>query len=320
MGKIGVIANGRARFHAKNPKSVDEIRAALGDHGYVFETREVGDLVGAAQRFKDDGVDLIAISGGDGTTSVTLGKLLEIYPTGELPPIVLLTSGTMNTVARSMGTARGRPARLTKALVEQRQAGKDFEIVERTLMRVEGRLCFLFGCGVLVRFLEAYYRDGAGQPTPLTAVRTLSRLLGSTLVGGSTARRMVERIDVDITVDSEVWPRTSYTAIAAGTVMEIGLGFRPFYRALEKKGTFHLLGIHLSPGRFALQLPNIYRAQPIRSDGVRDGLASSAILTTPEGRLAYMADGDIYEVEGPLRLEAGPSVRFALLRTSTNSG
>ena len=61
----------------------------------------------------------------------------------------------------------------------------------------------------------------------------------------------------------------------AGTVDQIGLGFRPFYRYGEP-GKFHILGIHTSPLGFVKKLPDIWRALPMGAEHTREMCGVSA--------------------------------------------
>ena len=117
-------------------------------------------------------------------------------------------------------------------------------------------------------FLAEYY--AGGEPTPLIAAKTLARGVGSTLVHGEMIQRMARPFRGSVELDgNKVWPENDYLAIAAGTIDQIGLNFRPFWRYAERPGTFHALGIHASPLRFVAELPRIWRAEPMREGGPR---------------------------------------------------
>ncbi|MFO0680241.1 MAG: hypothetical protein U0169_27205 [Polyangiaceae bacterium] len=62
--------------------------------------------------------------------------------------------------------------------------------------------------------------------------------------------------------------------MCAGTVDQIGLNFRPFRRVDERPGAFHALGITASAASLVLELPRIFRADPMR-----DGKAHDAVTT-----------------------------------------
>src|SRR5690606_27269052 len=103
-----------------------------------------------------------------------------------------------------------------------------------------------------------------------------------------------------------------YLAIGAGTVEQIGLGFRPFYRANVDHGAFHLLGIHASPLGFVQRLPNVYRGLPMGAAHTYDKATRGAVLEARSGVVDYMCDGDIHSHKGPLEISLGPLVRIVL--------
>ncbi len=314
MTRIGVIVNTTAKYHRRHPRAVDAMRRAVGEHGLLAETRTLDELEAAAADFQRQGVDLLAVGGGDGTTSLTLTTFAGVYGVGALPPVAMLRGGTMNTIANSVGVRRASPLRLLSDLVQGAAAGRPLRTTERLAIDVNGRLAFLTGTGAVYGFLHEYYSAGNPFPTPWTAVKTLARGVGSAIVMGETVRRMAAPIEATVTVDGgEPWPLRKYISVAAGTVDQIGLGFRPFYRATEDLQRFHLLGIHTSPAGLVARLPRVWRAKPIGGERhVHEALATEAVIETASGRVNYMVDGDVTHTEGPLVLRAGPRVRFVV--------
>src|SRR5690606_30286641 len=154
-------------------------------------------------------IDVLGISGGDGTNGTTITGFLDVYQGNALPQIAFLRGGTMNTVANSVGVRRGRPEglldRLCRAYVQR--AARPLADVERHVMciRAEGarpsaggasasgaprsvrspplatKYGFNFGTGVVCGFLSEYYAYGQ-PPNPLVAAKTLLRGVGSAAV------------------------------------------------------------------------------------------------------------------------------------------
>jgi diacylglycerol kinase family enzyme len=143
------------------------------------------------------------------------------------------------------------------------------------------------------------------------AARLLGRAIGSAIVGGSLARQLTRRFQARVTVDGLTWARDDFLTVAAACVEQIGLGFRPWYRAAEP-GTFHILGIHApTPLSIIAELPRIRRGAPMRRHKVIDQVAREAIFEADE--IEYIVDGDTYKVPGRLRVAAGPKLRFIRL-------
>ena len=335
---IGVVLNPRSRRNLRDPRAEARLAQTLGDHGVVRAARSIDELYRIAEDFRRDAIDVLAISGGDGTNHVTLTGFLDVYGRATIPQVALLRGGTMNTVANSVGVSKGRPEGILGRLIRDyaRRANAPMENVERHVMRIaptsggKAHYGFLFGTGVMCGFLADYYRDG--EPSPLVAAKTLARGIGSAFIGGPTIRRMAEPFRGSVSLScrprdehplhggdrrEEDWGERDYLAVAAGTIAHIGLNFKPFYRYRERPGHFHMLGIHASPVGFVRELPRIHRGEPMRPDKAFDALAERAVVRRPAedgGRLRYMIDGDLHESDGDLEVTIGPKVTLVVVR------
>ncbi len=177
----------------------------------------------------------------------------------------------------------------------------------------KGRFGFLFGTGVVHGFLAEYYRYGA--PSPLVAVKTLARGVGSALVGGGTISRMAKPFQGTVSFDDgTTWTERPFLAVAAGTISHIGLQFKPFYRHAELPGRFHMLGIHASPLSFVRELPRVHRGEPLRPGKALEALAARAIVSGADGTVPHMIDGDLHEARGDLEVAIGPRVKLVVSR------
>lgn len=309
---IGVVVNPLARRHRRDPEAASRLRRIVGAQGLVRESRSLDDLEAIADEFRTRGVDLLAVGGGDGTNALTLSTFRRVWGDRPLPRLALLRGGTMNTVANAVGVPRRRPEELLGRLVERVAARESITTVEHKTLDVGGRLGFLFGTGVIYGFLAEYYRDGDPFPTPWTAFTTLARGSASAFVGGETIQRIVKPFEAELVVDGVLWPTRRYFSVGAGTVDQIGLGFRPFYRANESAETLHVLGIHTSAVGFVVALPRIHLGRGMGPRKVREALAKEITLRTPDGVVEFMIDGDLHRAEGPLEVRVGPRVRIVV--------
>jgi diacylglycerol kinase (ATP) len=298
--RIGVIANPAAAGHRRRPDLGDAFRTAVGDPALVIEPPDVGAIDGAVAALRASGVDGLAISGGDGTVHRVVTAIQRVYG-GAAPPVALLPSGTMNTIARGVGVV-GRPERALAAAVSGRST-----VRPRTTIDVgQGRVGFLVGTGFWARFLRDYdARSGRG---PLRAAETLGAGLWSTLVGGDLVRRWFEPFDADVVWDDAPLPDRRFTMVAAGTVDQVGLGFAPFRRVADHPGSFGALAFVSPPSRVAQQLPRLYRGMPPSSPD-RGGLAHALSLRS-ETQFDWAVDGDPMPPTTRLDLRAGPSLRL----------
>ena len=323
---IGVVLNPKSRRNLRDPRAALRLARTLGDHGVVREARSIDELYRIAEDFRRVDIEVLAISGGDGTNHVTLAGFLDVYGGATMPQVALLRGGTMNTVANSVGVTRGRPEGVLGRLIRDyaERATAPLENVERHVMRIGPRggsarsdqrthYGFLFGTGVVHGFLAEYYRDG--EPTPLVAAKVLARGIGSAFIGGEMIRRMARPFRGSVVLDDgTTWDERDYLAIAAGTIDQIGLAFKPFRRWDEAPGRFHMLGIHASPIGFVKELPRIHRSEPMRPGKAYEAVSTRAIVRSADGVLRYMIDGDLHETRGELEVSIGPRVRLVVVR------
>ena len=313
MPGIGVVLNPKSRKNLRNPGAATRLARTLKDHGIVREASSVDQLYLIAEEFKAQSIDVLGISGGDGTNHVTLTGFIDVYGGSAFPQVAFLRGGTMNTVANSVGVRRGPPEGLLGRLVREyaENALSPLAGVERHVMRIGKHYGFLFGTGVVHGYLAEYYRTG--EPSPLIAAKTLLRGIGSTIVRGEMVKRMAKpfrgRVSFD---DGTKWEERDYLAIAGGTIDQIGLNFRPFYRYAEQPGAFHLLGIMTTAVGLVRDLPRIWQAQPMRPGKTYEATCPRAIIESADGIMRYMIDGDLHESPGPLDVTIGPRVRIVV--------
>src|SRR5579872_2830985 len=146
---IGVVFNPKSKHNLRDPSAAARLARRLGDGGTVREARSLDELYRIAEDFRRADIDVLGISGGDGTNHVTLTGFIDVYGGHALPEVAFLRGGTMNTVANSIGVRRERPegllGRLVRAYAER--ASEPLCNVERRLMRIGDTYGFLFGTG-----------------------------------------------------------------------------------------------------------------------------------------------------------------------------
>lgn len=313
MSGIGVVLNPRSRRNLRDPEAMRRLARKLEGHGVVREAHSIDELYRIAEDFQRLKIDLLGISGGDGTNHVTLTGFIDVWG-GALPQIAFLRGGTMNTVANSVGVRRGKPDGLLSRLIQDyaQRASRPLVDVERHVMRIGDHYGFLFGTGAVSGFIAEYY--AGGEPSPAVAAKVLARGIGSALVRGAMVRRMCTPFRGSVELDDgTIWEERAYFSVAAGTIDQIGLNFRPFRRYDEKPGVFHMLGIHTSPMGFVADLPRIWRAEPMRPGKTYEALARVATVRSAGAPIQYMVDGDLHEItERELEISIGPKVRIVV--------
>jgi diacylglycerol kinase (ATP) len=299
---IGVITNPRSKANKRNPLKMRQLAYLLGTRGATEATRSIDDLYRAAEEFKAAGIDILGINGGDGTIHVTLTAFLKVYGTDPFPKVAILRGGTLNTIARGLGI-HGDTQELLYDVIDKYHQGEELVTVERNILQVGEDFGFIFGNGIIANFLDAYYASGA--PSPWMGFKMLMHAVGSAMIRGSFSKRIFKRFAGHVTVDGERWAREDFLTLAASTVPEIGLGFRPFYRYDEKPGHFPLVGFHTTPFGMCTALPTVFRGKAVRRDKCISVVTKDVDIQSEEP-WSYTVDGDMHAGVKSLRIRTGP--------------
>jgi diacylglycerol kinase family enzyme len=311
--KIVAFVNPRSRANRRNPELAGELQAVLGADGHVLEPQSLAELETMAADLRAAPPRVIAVHGGDGTLHRTVTALGRAYGDEPLPPLAVLCGGTMNVVAASLGIA-SRPIPMLRAVTEAVRRGRAPDLLHRRCLRIEDKLGFVFGNGLMANFLGEYYAAGgygAGR-----AAWLIVRTFLSTLVRGPFAQRVFRRFDGSVRVDGQVLDRTRFVGVGAATVREVGLGFKLNHRADDDPERFGVLAIHSPPLALVADLRAVHDGRGIDPSRAYSAVAST-LEVVPEsapgkqpGEMSYTIDGDLYRSVGPLRITLGPHIAF----------
>ena len=302
---FGVVSNPHSRRNRAEPDLTGRISRRLASVAHHRMPDTLDGIPSAITALEDEGVDVIAINGGDGTVHHVISALIRHWSGPTLPKVALLPGGTNNTIARGLGI-RGRP----EPILARYLGLNAHETTTRRTLAIDGRHGFLFSNGLFARYLELY---DAGPPSMARAAWVLAKAVFSALVGGALARHLTAPMHVEVEVDGVIWPSLPWMTLPAGTVDDIGLGFRAFPRAPSCPDGFEILGIACSAFQLAFQLPRFYAGRgPSRPD-IRAEVCREVVLRAHEPFLCAL-DGDPFTAGPELRIRSGPLVTFILPR------
>jgi diacylglycerol kinase family enzyme len=304
---IGVVINPSAGGNRQTTDRLDRLARVVGSTGWVRETQSLEHLPEIARACRQSEVDILAVCGGDGTYTRTLSALHQVYVDRPLPTFLPLRAGTMNTVARAVGSPAWQPERMLAQIVAEYRQGQPLASMEHQLLCINGKfLGFMVGAGVIVGFLEEYY--GSDRTGPVGAAALLARLIASVLTGGSLVTKVFQWADASITCDGVPAPFQRFSVLYASSIEDIGLGFRPTYRARERQGQFHLFAGPLDARELVNNLGKIRRGVPTGSPKVHD-VTTKCLRARFDQPTAYMVDGEIMPATTELVVETGPVLR-----------
>lgn len=301
---IGVVTNPKATQNRKDPGRIRRLERILGSKGVIKVAVNQAEVVTIAREFKKWGVKVLGVDGGDGTLHYTLTAFMEVYDE-ELPYVVHLKGGAMNTIAKSIGV-KGNPEKLLGSIVRKIDSLGNFETVEVNLLKINHKYGFIFGTGFAVNFLELYYKgDGAGpQQAVKTVLRTAYSIVGHTEWG----YRLFQSIPAQVFVDGRRLPCEEYTLLLGYTVSQVGLGFKPG-RMFTPNGYFQFLGCALGGEDLLLRALKLYWGIPLRDPRFWEQ-AAKEVLICWENPQKYTIDGEIFNDCQEISIQVGPKVRF----------
>lgn len=305
MPGIGIVVNPRGKKYKKDPDKMRRMSFIVGDRGSYSVTEDLDDLRRVAEEFKTRDIDILAIGGGDGTNHVTLTQFIEIYGEKPLPKITFLRGGTMNSLANSC-EIKGAPEKILSNLIYKYHEGIEFKSTEMDMMKINNKYGFIFGCGVIFRFMEAYYKGAT--PSPPKAVWTLTRSITSAISNGHFARHMFERFDGDVWVNGEKWPFANWSALYAGSIPILGLQFKVFHHA-EEKYRFHATGFSLPPRNVLRHVPSMFVGKKSECDELMAEAATEMRMEFSKP-MPYTIDGDMLAGEKNITISLGPRIQI----------
>jgi len=304
---IAVIVNPRSRANRRNPRIAAEFQAIVGDRGHVLAPKTIEELDAMAAEIRKSPPTVVAVHGGDGTLHKTVTALGRAFGTDPLPPIAILCGGTMNVVATSL-RIRERASVFLTAIVEADRSGQPLETIRRRCLRIGAELGFLFGSGLPANFLAEYYAPSGYGPG--RALLLLARAFFSALWHGPFIQRLFKRFEGSVRVDGALLEQTAFVGLMAGTVREVGLGFKLVHRADDDPERFGVLAMHSAVLSLAFDVRAVQNGRGIAPSRAFSAVASQMDIQSKNGSIAYTIDGDLYRTSEPLAISLGPHIDF----------
>lgn len=308
MPGIGVISNRNARLNKLYPKIKDRMAFVVGRAGELVSTGSLEDTRETLEAFKESEIDLLAISGGDGTAHRTLEIAVGVYAEKQMPPILLLPTGTQNMVPNSLGIRRSGVATLLLAQAHYRH-NLPMRCVRRNLLKVNEHYSFMLGIGIAPRFLEEYYRRG--DTTHLGAVKLVGEYVLAAFRKAKSAEALVAPMDVSYRLDGGGWKSRKFHTVFCSFVEELSLRFKVFPRAGWEEGLFEFYAMDGPAYWVAKIVPQLWMGSLQQMKGVTRALGRIVEIKLEQAEL-FTLDGEIYEAQDSFRISAGPELKFVI--------
>lgn len=307
--RTAVLVNPHARALQQKPKLITAVTLAAGGSARVWVTRDAVAVTRAAEEIASTGVERVVLCGGDGTLMSAVTALHRAVGTSSagMPELVIAPAGTVATVARNFGQRAGLLDTVRRAVAfdpprrRLRTPTLELQVEEGTL------LGFIFGTGLVARFFEKYYAQGAGGYR-CAALITLRTFVGS-FVEDAYSSSVLDPLPCEVTIDGATLEPRAFSLVVASVVKDLGLHMWVTPRAAEDPARPHVVCKSLTVKRLGPQAHRVLRGLPIEGPGF-DGLCERLAVTFPDAAGPLVLDGDVLFSRTAI-VRAGPIVRVA---------
>jgi diacylglycerol kinase (ATP) len=310
---IGIITNPNSKLNKRNPKRKDLLAYILGKQGDLEITSDIDDIKRVATQFKREKIDILAINGGDGTISRTLSAFVREYEGTKLPKVVLLKGGTINVLASNLNV-KGSPEQILFRLVESHSSDSEMAITTLSTLRVGQTVGFLFGTGIVPRFLSLYYKNKSGK---LGAFLWAIRVWMSFCLTRNLYRQVLR--DERLKTEFHARERQSFvldhigSGLLISTIPKMPLGYHLFDRLILGTDVFQWVALTFKAKNAFYLLPKTLLYSRKKSLGKLTNCADRATIEGEEN-LKYTIDGELYTAQtNPLSVQLGPKIEFLVV-------
>lgn len=264
--RIGLLNNLRA---GRSDAQVSRLLSFLKGYPDVLsvETDQAGAVPEALAELARNGVELLAVNGGDGTLQHALTEILGGHAFEDrIPLIAPLRGGRTNMSAMDLGAQRDPRKGLAAIIEAVKQGTLETRLVPRRALRVEhnrrGDALYgmFFGGGIVYRGIELTHRcfpQGKSQGVFGATVVTAS-LLARTALGDRDGIMTPNK--AEILLDGEPVPQGEFALLISTTLGRLFARMRPFWGT--GPGGVRFTAMASGAHRMATAFPGILRGRP----------------------------------------------------------
>ena len=284
------------------------------------EVQDPGDVADALRSFETDGIDVVAVNGGDGTLSMVVTDLLRRSSAGGCPEplLAVLAGGRTNMSAGDFGMT-GHPERQLKRLMAWAEHGHlNGSVVHRPVMSVDlgpGKdtlYGFFFGAAAIYDISQLCwdFRESTHMPGSKSGIATTVKV-GSSVTRLLLGGKPFDPSHIRVRLDGEDLEEREFSALFLTTLDRMALGMRPFFDDRPAPIRFTAVS-HRHHQLFRVALA-AFRGRASRAATERNGYhGRNAHAVELEIATGGTLDGEVVTpVDGhPVRIRADREVRF----------
>ena len=316
--RIGILTN---PLSGTNRRGMGTISQTISKYPWALHknVQTPQDIHEALFDFASHNVDLVVISGGDGTVQAVLTVLFNNQPFATQPQLVVLEAGTTNMIAGDVGTL-GDQNKALRRLFQWVQTGSGIITkIKRPVLRLqvpgyEVKYGMFFGAASISQGIQYYQRNlhNKGLRGFPGICLTLARYLWTTIRRHSQSATAFR---IDYGLNGQPLQKENFLLLFVSTLNRLFFGLRPFWG--REKGPLRFTAVS-SPAKHLLRvLPSLARGRRTDKGTEENGYYSSNVEEVKLFLDSSVAlDGEIYTPETihqPTVLECGGTATFLRL-------
>jgi diacylglycerol kinase family enzyme len=310
LAGIGIISNPHSKLNKKNPERHNYLSYIAGKEGFVAVTKSLEDLEKVAKDFKESGVKIIAINGGDGTIAHTLTAIIRAWKGFPLPKIALLRGGTINVLAQNLGIS-GSPEEILFRLIEGYSKGALLDSTTLPCIHVNGVYGFLFANGASANFLEEFYKNKSDK---LGSMLLLLKIVFSRFLNKDFFFRIAAASKTELWSQDQLLVREhSSISTLAATIKHMPFGPKLFPKAGKDGEEIQCISYVCSPESLLVPVIKDVLLSPNRPSDAKISCSSRSLTIVTSPPVKYSLDGELYPSCDRVTLELGPEIEFVLI-------
>ena len=299
--RLGVLSNPNSGGNRKGLAAVGQALQHQAD-ALHREAVTVADTAAALVEFMRNGVDLVAVNGGDGTIQTVLTALFDRNPYEQIPLLAVLRAGTDSIIARDIGIRGSRDRGLRKLIDWSRKPDNSGTLVTRPVIRLQSSLLqhplygMIFGAAIIYQGILFCRRNihTMGVTGALAPSLTLARFLLGVI---RRNHQYATPAPVTIELDQTSQIRKEFLMVLVSTTERFFLGLRPYWGT--ETAPLHFTAIADRAQHLMRVLPSMARGQRCRLRTPENGYFSHNINEVRlELNSGFMLDGELHPV-GP---------------------
>ena len=316
--RIGVLTN---PLSGKNRKGLETISQTISEYPQAIQhnVKTPRDVHDALIDFASHNVDLVVISGGDGTVQAVLTILFHHQPFTTQPQLIVLEAGTTNMIAGDVGVLGDQNKALHRLFKWAQTGSAGVTKIQRPVIRLqvpghEVKCGMFFGAASISQGIQYYHKNlhNKGLRGFPGICFTLARYLWATIC---THRQSAPATRIEFGLNRQPLQKENFLLLFVSTLERLFFGMRPFWG--NENGSLRFTAIR-SPAKYLLRvLPFLSRGRRTSKGTLENGYYSHNVdevklfLDSP-----VALDGEIYipqSIQEPTVLQCGGIATFLRL-------